>query len=211
MNNTVNNSASAWGAFRRWFYVIAVLLALLLGLLWLLGYGPGRSACKVPVAAAAAPAAAPAVVAPPVAAPAPVAEPASAVAQAAPPPAPVPAAEPAPAAPVAAAATAGLPEANVYFALDKYKLPAGTNKTLSAVVSYLKKNAGAKASVSGFHDPTGNAAYNEQLAENRARAVRGALQAMGIARDRVVMEKPTTTTGSGTPQEARRVEVRVRE
>ncbi len=206
MSNSVTNQPSAWAAFRRWYYIIAALMALALGLMWLLGHGPGGSSCKVAAPIAVAPAAA---VAPVVAMPAPVvaAVPAAAasVVAAAPAPAPVVVA----AAP-AAAALVGVPSANVYFASDRFKLPQGTKKTLGEVVAYLKKNDGAKVHLSGYHDPSGNTTYNEALAQNRARAVRGALQAMGVARDRVVMEKPTVTTGSGDPKEARRVEARIK-
>jgi K(+)-stimulated pyrophosphate-energized sodium pump len=185
--------APEWNNFRRWWITIAVLLALLLLLLWFAGYGPGGAACKrammagaacdVPAAAAAAPA---------------VVAPAAAVVAAA---APVIAAAPALALP---------PAAKIYFALDKSVVPADTSDRLKEVVAYLKGNAKAKALVSGFHDPTGSLARNEELALNRARAVRSALERAGIANDRVMMQKPTVTTGDGPPEEARRVEVSVR-
>ena len=188
MNNTTLQAAPEWGAFRRWYFIVAALLAALLLLLWLLGYGPGGSACKLPAApvaaapvAAAVVAAAPAVVAPPVAATV--------------------------AAPTSAAAMP--PAARVYFGLDKTALPADVDKTLAALVAYLKANGSAKASLSGFHDPSGDQAHNEELALNRARAVRAQLEKLGVANDRVVMQKPMATTGTGAPQEARRVEVSV--
>jgi K(+)-stimulated pyrophosphate-energized sodium pump len=80
---------------------------------------------------------------------------------------------------------------------------------LLPVVDYLKANQGAKASISGFHDPSGKKARNEELALNRARSARGALERAGIARERIVMQKPQVTTGSGGAAEARRVEVAV--
>ncbi len=195
MNDTTVQAAPEWGAFRRWYLVIAALLAALLLLLWLLGYGPGGSACKLPAASVAPLAAAP------LAAPAVTAAPAVVAA------APAVAAVAAPAA--VAAATAMPPAARVYFGLDKTALPADAESTLSQVVAYLLANRGAKASVSGFHDPSGDKAHNEELALNRARVVRGQLEKMGIANDRVVMQKPAATTGTGPPAEARRVEVAV--
>lgn len=197
-----NMDTAAWGAFRRLFYIVAIALAALLALTWLAGYGPGGSKCKVPVASASSVAAAttPAPAAPaPVPAPAPVAATTAtgaAAAVAAPAVAQVPVAE-------------AVPRATIYFAVDKYDLPMDTDKTLADVVTYIKANPGAKASVSGFHDPTGNQAHNEELALNRARAVRGALEGAGIGRDRIVMEKPQKTTGTGTAREARRVEVTI--
>ena len=110
---------------------------------------------------------------------------------------------------VAPAPVAPPPAAKLYFALDKTALPQNTVAALLPVVEYLKANDGAKASISGFHDPTGRRARNEELALNRARAARGALERAGIARDRIVLQKPQVTTGSGGTAEARRVEVAV--
>jgi K(+)-stimulated pyrophosphate-energized sodium pump len=173
---------------------VAILLALLLLVLWFMGYGPGGSKCQ-PAATVAAPAAQ---IAPPSAPPAP-------------PPVAVAAAGTAAAVTSAAsmAAVAGSPTAKLYFGVDKTDLPEQTDKTLGEVVAYLKTNADAKASVSGFHDPSGSVARNEELALNRARAVRGALEKLGIPKERVVMQKPQQTSGSGKPAEARRVEVGV--
>lgn len=195
MNDTTLQAAPEWGAFRRWYFLIAALLAALLLLMWLLGYGPGGSACKMPTA----PVAMAEVAAPVVAAPAAVVAPPAAASVAA----------PVAATPVAAAPVALPPAARVYFGLDKTALPGDVDNTLAEVVAYLKANGGAKASISGFHDPSGDKAHNEELALNRARAVRAQLEKLGIASDRVVMQKPEATTGTGPAQEARRVEVSV--
>jgi len=128
-------------------------------------------------------------------------------------PAPAPAVEPAPAtlpAPVPEAAPVGLPAANLYFDLDKTDLPADANSTLAPVVEYLKANPSARASIAGYHDPSGDAAHNEELAKNRAGAAKAALAAAGIAEDRLDMDKPIVTTGGGPAEDARRVEVRVK-
>jgi K(+)-stimulated pyrophosphate-energized sodium pump len=127
-------------------------------------------------------------------------------------PVPVPAAAPAPApapAAEAAAVPAALPTAKVYFEVGKTDLPKDRDNTLKDVVEYLKANAGGKAVISGFHDPTGDKAQNEDLAKNRAKVVREALAAAGIGEDRVVMQKPQETTGTGDNAEARRVEVTI--
>jgi K(+)-stimulated pyrophosphate-energized sodium pump len=204
-NQNVIDAGSGSG-LHKW---VAILLALLLAVMWWLGYGPGGSKCDPAAREAAAPTAP---------TPAPIA-----AAPTAPPPTPAPlekAPEPAAAAPAtppspapAAALTmkpeASVPAAKVYFGLDKTNLPGDVNKTLAAVVTYLKANADSKASISGFHDPSGNKDHNEELALNRARAVRAGLEKLGIPNDRVIMEKATETTGSGKPAEARRVEVTV--
>ena len=49
----------------------------------------------------------------------------------------------------------------------------------------------------------------EGFRKNRAKAMRAALQAEGIAPGRLVLRKPESTTGDGSNQEARRVEVRL--
>jgi K(+)-stimulated pyrophosphate-energized sodium pump len=198
------NTSSSWNSFRRVYWTIAAILAFLLLMSWVAGFGPGGRACKIPGMTSSKPASA-------VSAPAPVA------AVKAAPPVPAVAATPAasavavaPAAPAPApAAAAPPPAAKLYFALDKIALPPNTVAALLPVVNYLKANESAKASVSGFHDPSGKKARNEELALNRARAARGALERAGIARERIVMQKPQATTGSGGPAEARRVEVAV--
>lgn len=62
--------------------------------------------------------------------------------------------------------------------------------------------------VSGFHDASGGAVLNHDLAKQRAVVVRDALVAMGIDRARLALRKPESTLGGGfdDPQ-GRRVEV----
>jgi outer membrane protein OmpA-like peptidoglycan-associated protein len=69
--------------------------------------------------------------------------------------------------------------------------------------------AGAKLVLSGFHDASGDPARNAELAKERAKAVRTALVAAGVDVARVALRKPESTMGGGTPEEARRVEVRL--
>ena len=92
-----------------------------------------------------------------------------------------------------------------YFATGKADLAAGANEALADIVKGVA--AGQKAVVSGFHDATGDAAQNAELAKNRALAVRDALQALGAAEDRIELKKPEATQGTGSNAEARRVEV----
>ena len=109
----------------------------------------------------------------------------------------------------AAAVVVAVPVAKIYFAVGATELPADAGKTLEMVVAYAKSNPGAKLAISGFHDPSGSQAANEDIAKNRAVAVREALKNVGIAEERVELKKPMVTTGSGGPEEARRVEVSV--
>lgn len=119
-----------------------------------------------------------------------------------------PAAEAAPA-PAAAAAPSATPVAKIYFDTGKADLPSDGLPTLQSIVDYVKANASAKIAISGFHDPTGSQAANEELAKNRAKAIREALKAAGVAEDKIEMRKPQATTGTGDNREARRVEVSV--
>ncbi len=178
--------------FRSLYWPVAIILALALALLWLTGNGPGGSACKVsaPVAAVAP------VVTPP---PAPVPAPAPVVAAAAP---VVEAVKPAPAADIP-------PAQNVYFATSKFDVNKEGLTKAGIIIDYLKSHPNAKAMLSGFHDIRGNPAANEELALNRARAVRTVLEEAGINKDRIVMNKPAVTTGDGNLPEARRVEISV--
>jgi len=111
--------------------------------------------------------------------------------------------------PAAAVSAATVPAAKIYFAVGASELPADAGKTLEAVVAFAKANPAAKLAIAGFHDPSGSQAANEEIAKNRAKAVREALKSVGIAEDRIEMRKPEVTTGSGDSAEARRVEVSV--
>ncbi len=115
---------------------------------------------------------------------------------------PAPAPEPTPVAPPADAATA-----TVYFDVGQAAPPPDAVAALSSIVEYLKANPGATAVVSGYHDPTGDPAANEELAKDRAEAVRSTLVAEGIDESRIEMQKPVVTEGGETSDEARRVEV----
>jgi K(+)-stimulated pyrophosphate-energized sodium pump len=200
---TSQDISPAWASFRRVYWTIAATLAVLLLLFWAMGFGPGGRACKIPGAAAAS---TPAAVA---AAPAPkaAATPAIAAATIAP---SAPSTAPATAAPAVAAAPATLPPAaKLYFPVARTTLPQNTVSALAPIAAYLMLNPQAKASISGFHDASGDRTRNEALALDRARAARGALERAGIERERIVLQKPAQTTGSGDAREARRVEVAV--
>ena len=125
----------------------------------------------------------------------------------------------APAAPVTSAAAAALvnPDAasvivdhgvvKFYFASGKSALAPGAADALGQVVKEVA--AGKRAVVSGFHDATGSAAANAELARQRALAVRNALQSLGVAGDKIELKKPEQLQAVGSNAEARRVEVAV--
>ena len=96
---------------------------------------------------------------------------------------------------------------NFYFATGSADLAPGAAEALAAVIKGVE--SGRKAVVSGFHDTTGDAAVNEQLAKKRADMVRDVLVGLGVPAAKVDLEKPAVTAGSGNNAEARRVEVKL--
>jgi hypothetical protein len=120
------------------------------------------------------------------------------------PPAPTaPAPEPVPA-PVAAADTVKL-----YFDVGSATPGVEAGQQLSAIAEYAK-STGARLAVSGYHDPSGDAATNEALARGRAEAVRDVLLGLGVPEAGIELDKPFITEGGGEERESRRVEVSVR-
>lgn len=129
-----------------------------------------------------------------------------------------PAPKPAAAAPAATAAAddavldvplSGDVIGKVYFEVGKAELPADVASTLADALAAVTADRDRKLMLSGFHDATGDPAVNAELAKNRAKAVREALKARGVAADRIALRKPEQTSAEGPPQEARRVEIRL--
>lgn len=100
--------------------------------------------------------------------------------------------------------------AMLYFGNASAALPTDSSSTIADVIAYLERNRGSTAVISGFHSATGNYEYNQKLSKQRAESVSQLLQKAGINVDRLILEKPVETTGSGSEAEARRVEVSVR-
>jgi outer membrane protein OmpA-like peptidoglycan-associated protein len=96
---------------------------------------------------------------------------------------------------------------NFYFATGSADLAPGAAEALAAVIQGV--GSGRRAMVSGFHDSTGDAAINEELAKLRAQTVRDVLIGLGVPADRVDLQKPAVSTGSGNNAAARRVEVKL--
>ncbi|WP_050874891.1 OmpA family protein [Comamonas testosteroni] len=92
-----------------------------------------------------------------------------------------------------------------YFVSGKAEVAAGANEALSDVVKGVAE--GKRAVISGFHDATGSAEINAELAKQRAQAVQASLMALGVAEDKVELKKPEQTQADGSNAEARRVEV----
>lgn len=92
-----------------------------------------------------------------------------------------------------------------YFAVGKADLASGALVALGDAIEAARN--GKRLVISGFHDASGDPAFNAELAKQRAFAVRDALLGAGVAEASMELSKPAETTGTGNPAEARRVEV----
>ena len=92
-----------------------------------------------------------------------------------------------------------------YFASNKSDLATGANAALADVVKGAQ--VGRKLVISGYHDATGSAAKNTELAKLRAFAVRDALKSLGVSDNKIELKKPEALTAAGSNADARRVEV----
>ena len=233
-------AAGGGGGFAKWLPWIIVALAAVFGVSYLMkekaveappavesipatpsrgDWGPGPSSTASPAAAAAT-------ASEPASAASEAASAASVASEATP-----ASAEPPSAAPSSAAATGsatagadepagsavvdlmsnGMPALKVYFDSGKTEVHADFAGKAADLVAFMKSNADVKAAISGFNDPTGDAAVNAELSKNRAKAVQAALVAQGIAEDRLLLEKPAEATGTAASNAAsRRVEVVLR-
>ncbi len=106
-------------------------------------------------------------------------------------------------------AEVGDPLVKIYFDVGQKSLPADGQDQVSTVVQALQAAPQSRALLSGFHDESGGAAINAEVARDRALSVRDALIAAGIDADRVLLRRPAVTLGGSDAAEARRVEVRV--
>lgn len=96
----------------------------------------------------------------------------------------------------------------VHFAMGKSTLDAEAVRLLKGFAPAMKDGTNP-IDVTGFADRRGNHAANVELAKRRAVAVRDALVAEGIPADRVRLKPPQDVTGSGSDEQARRVELAV--
>lgn len=110
---------------------------------------------------------------------------------------------------VADIAPVGEALAKVYFGVGSAVLSEADQAVVGKTLEALAANPSAIVLLSGFHDPSGDAVRNAELARERAVAVRDALVAGGAAADRIKFRKPESTLGGGSDEEGRRVEIRV--
>jgi K(+)-stimulated pyrophosphate-energized sodium pump len=127
---------------------------------------------------------------------------------------PKPAAAPAPAVvavPVPVVIAVGVPM-RVHFESGSDAISAEGKRIVEGYAAALKANSGIKAELSGFADPTGDAAKNLELAKQRAMAVRDALVAAGAPQGQVELVKPSEVIigQGGGDVDARRVNIVLR-
>lgn len=107
---------------------------------------------------------------------------------------------------------AGKPVLLVFFDVGRAEVTNDLAATSAGLKTYLEANPGAKLSVSGYNDPSGDAAANARLSKSRAEQVKAALVAAGFAADRIDLDKPAQATDvTDSLAAARRVEVKVKE
>jgi outer membrane protein OmpA-like peptidoglycan-associated protein len=106
-----------------------------------------------------------------------------------------------------ASAPVSAPMARLYFELGKAELPADALTQLAPLITAARDNSAARWVISGFHDASGDAAANAELAKQRAFAVRDLLVTAGVSTQSIELSKPAVTMGGTDPHEARRVDV----
>lgn len=99
----------------------------------------------------------------------------------------------------------------LYFGVGSHALAGEQAKGLEQLVATMATQPKAVVLVSGYHSAAGELAANQELAKQRAFAVRDALLAAGIAPARVKLDKPQQTEANlaGEDPAARRVEVKL--
>jgi outer membrane protein OmpA-like peptidoglycan-associated protein len=98
----------------------------------------------------------------------------------------------------------------VFFATGSSTVDAEARAVLETIRAAAEAAPGKRLVVSGFHDASGGAVLNHELAKLRAMVVRDELAALGVERTRMVLRKPESTVGGGPDDpQGRRVEVRL--
>lgn len=103
------------------------------------------------------------------------------------------------------------PVVKVYFDTGKADVAPTFALATEPLKSWLTANPASKLAVSGYNDPTGNAAANAALSKRRAQAVQASLVAAGVPAASIELVKPEAATDTAkAAAEARRVEVYIK-
>lgn len=129
---------------------------------------------------------------------------------------PTPAPEPEPVIPTGSGLISrlldGKPLLIVYFETAKSDVSNELTPESAKLKDYLDSHPDSKLSVSGYVDPRGDAAFNAQLAKDRATKVRDALVAAGIGADRIDLDKPADIVADeASLANDRKVEVKIKD
>lgn len=107
---------------------------------------------------------------------------------------------------------AGKPQLSVYFDTASATVTPDFAAAAGAVKAWLDGRPGDRLAVSGYNDPRGDPALNAELSKNRAQQVAAALVALGVPAGAIDLEKPPETTDSAaTLENARRVDILIKE
>ena len=105
----------------------------------------------------------------------------------------------------------GKPVVKVYFDTAKTDVTPDFAKTAAGLKEWLDTHSGSVVAISGYNDPSGNAAANAELSKQRAQAVQAGLVRAGIPAAAAMLVKPEVTADASVAAEAaRRVEVVVK-
>jgi outer membrane protein OmpA-like peptidoglycan-associated protein len=97
----------------------------------------------------------------------------------------------------------------VYFESGETAIDSEDRIKIASIASTVKRE-NRPVTVTGYTDRSGDPDLNEDVAKNRAVAVRDALVAEGVSEGKIVLDPPAQATGSGSAAEARRVDIEVR-
>jgi membrane fusion protein (multidrug efflux system) len=99
---------------------------------------------------------------------------------------------------------------SIYFARGQATLDTAAQRAVrTAAAAYV--GIGTQIVVTGYADKSGNAAANVELAKKRALAVRDELVQLGVEPRRIELAPPANVTGSGGDDQARRVDLVVKQ
>jgi outer membrane protein OmpA-like peptidoglycan-associated protein len=102
------------------------------------------------------------------------------------------------------------PSTSVYFDSNEVTVNGEGRMRIASVAASAKGAQDRVVAITGYTDSSGDHDQNMQIAKNRADAVKDALVAEGVTESQIVMDPPAAVTGTGTNDEARRVEIEVR-
>jgi outer membrane protein OmpA-like peptidoglycan-associated protein len=105
--------------------------------------------------------------------------------------------------------TAYGPIQTLYFALDSARLNAAATDALLRVIETARAHPAATVLVAAIEPQPGEAGINPRLGYQRALTVRHALEAQGLAPDRITILRPAPAGARDDARRARRVDVRL--